>query len=383
MRILYDYQIFHTQKFGGVSKYFAELIKVFSSDDETEVLIPFTYTNNHYLLAYSNRFKEPPGINKRKASLLGSKKAYRWANNLFRFDEFAKQEKQVEDYIQKHDYDLFHPTSYNPYFLSLIEDKPFVLTIHDMIHEIYPEQFSPKEKSSQYKAKLASAAKHIIAVSENTKKDIIRILGVDEAKISVIHHGTNPLVTEQLERKVDIPLPPNYVLYIGARQPQYKNFDFFVRAMVPVFRKMKDLFLVCTGAPFLKGEIEMFKKAGIADKIQHIFVNEEDMPIVYKNSLLFVYPSLYEGFGIPILEAFQAECPVLLSNASCFPEVGDDAVFYFNPDDVTDLSEKIYTIINDFNIRQQLICKGKERIKMFTWEKTATQTMAVYKSSVV
>lgn len=196
MKILFDHQIFTIQSYGGISRYFTQIILNLPNDWSYE--IPVRYSDNEYL---------------RKLSLIsGHRKAYLAIDQLVpeldltkksilaRFIRKINRVKYIESYnfnknltiklLKKQDFDVFHPTYYDDYFLDFLGNKPFVLTIHDMIHELYPEMFNDQRITAK-KAILAKKANHIIAVSENTKKDIVEILGIPDRKITVIHHAMN------------------------------------------------------------------------------------------------------------------------------------------------------------------------------------------------
>jgi glycosyltransferase involved in cell wall biosynthesis len=276
------------------------------------------------------------------------------------------------DSLKKQDFDIFHPTYYDNYFLEHIGNKPFVLTIHDMIHEIFPEIHGEIETLIQ-KNDLAKKAAHIIAVSENTKKDIIDIFGIPEKKISVIYHA-NSIINK---RSASLHLPQKYFLYVGSRFG-YKNFLFFVQAIEPILKQQKDIFVLCTGQIFDDTETQMLDNLNIRDKFINIFVEDDDFFEVYNNAIALVFPSYYEGFGIPILEAFESSCPVLLSDSSCFPEIAKDCALYFPPKDIKQMRSCLENVINNPPLRQLLIDKGHKRIKDFSWLEFSKQTCALY-----
>jgi len=369
MKVLYDHQIFTIQIYGGISRYFIELMKKFENDNEVEYKLSLKYSNNYHLkelnrLIYKTFFES-----------YSFKGKYRLLNLLNILNK-----KVSKKYISMGDYDIFHPTYYDPYFLDYIGRKPFVLTIYDMIHEIYPEMFSLKDETSKRKKLLVQKATKIIAVSENTKKDIIRFFSIDTNKIEVIYCGTLFDMNGSRNNKVDIDLPEKYILYVGNRGG-YKNFNLFIKAIAPLLIKNNELKVVCVGGGKFKGiEEEKFKKLNIINKVFQYSVNDDILSHLYKKAIVFVFPSLYEGFGIPILEAFSCGCPVITSNTSSLPEVAGDAAIYFDPTNKLSISSSIQKVIYDSNLRNQLIYKGYQRVKEFTWEKTAEKTKKIYES---
>jgi len=370
MKVLYDHQIFSIQIYGGISRYFVELMKNYESDDEIEYKLSLEYSNNYYLkelnhLSYNTFFEN-----------YSFKGKYRLLNLLNILNN-----KVSKKYISKGDYDIFHPTYYNPYFLNYLNNKPFVLTIHDMIHEIYPEVFSSKDRTREWKRLLARKAAKIIAVSENTKKDIIKFLNITECKIEVVYHG-NPFDIYSSHNNLNTILPKKYVLFVGSRRG-YKNFNLFIEAIPTLLAEDSELYIVCAGGgKFTKLEIEKFKNLNIINKIFYYLVNDTLLINLHKKALAFVFPSLYEGFGIPVLEAFACKCPVIVGNTSSLPEVAGDAAVYFDPTDKSSMLNSIQKVIYNDELKKQLINKGTERVKEFTWGKTADKTKKIYEEVI-
>ena len=363
MKVLYDHQIFTSQTYGGISRYFFELMKKFKNYDEIECELSLKYSNNYYLkeldnLSYKTFFE--------KHSFKGK---YRLLNILNR--------KISEKRILKSDFNIFHPTYYNPYFLNFLNNKPFVLTIYDMIHDLYPEIFSSKDKTREWKKLLAQKAVKIIAISKNTKKDIIKFLNITENKIEVVYLGNSFDICSR-HNNLNTTLPKKYILFVGSRKG-YKNFNLFIEAISTLLVEDSELYIVCAGGgKFTKLEIEKFKSLNIINKIYYYSVNDTLLINLYEKALVFVFPSLYEGFGIPVLEAFACKCPVIVSNTSSLPEVAGGAALYFDPIDKLSISSSIQKVIYDNNLRNQLIYKGYQRVKEFTWEKTAKKTKILY-----
>ena len=385
MKVLFDYQIFETQTYGGISRYYVELLKTFSKNNLIDWELPIIYSNNIYLENEPNLFKfikkkkDPFSYFLPNFNFKGKWKLYKTLNKLTGFpkEEFANRELNLK-HIKEKDFDVFHPTYYNDYYLEYISDKPFVITVHDLIHEKFSVQNLVTDFHSDTKRKVIEKAAKVIAISENTKKDLIELFKVDEEKIEVIYQA-NSLQSDynfaSLFQKLK--LPEKYLLFVGNRKG-YKNFDFFIHSVAPILKDNKDLFVVCTGSAFSQAELHVFLNLGISNQMKHHFVDDISLAFLYKNALAFIFPSLYEGFGIPILEAFSCGCPALLSNTSSFPEVGGDAATYFNPANKISIYEAVNSILNNENIRIEMRQKGYERLKLFSWEKTALETKAVY-----
>jgi len=384
MKILYDHQIFEHQRIGGVSRYFSEIIKHLPSDVEADVSIQYSF--NEYLkdiyvpfvrkdqlLAYADFL---PGYN-----FKGKKRLFTYLEKYFpsKYPDLLKinRESTIKK-LQKQEFDIFHPTFYGDYYLDYIKNKPYILTVHDMIIELYPE-FINSPVFVKRKKKLVENAAHIIAVSGNTKQDIINVFGTSAEKISVVYHASS--LSENSIKPEN--LPGKYLFYVGDRRLGYKNFSFFISAVETILKDNEDLHIVCTGDEFNHEEINFFENLGIKNKVIHRFVDDKQMYGLYKHAQMFIYPSYYEGFGIPILEAFQAGCPVALANSSCFPEVVKDAGALFNPKSPQELRRIIIDLLNNKEYRNSIIEKGNKRLENFSWEKSARQTVDIYKEVLI
>lgn len=346
IKVLYDDQIFTLQKIGGISRYFNEL---YARNRKAKVAL--LHTENFYL----------EDKNKIKVNFRGKQRIFNFLNRNYSLL-----------LLKLNNFDIFHPTYYNTYFLKSLK-KPFVITVYDMIHEVYSGiYYSENMEITKIKMELCKKADGIIAISEQTKKDLIKYFNIEESKIKVIYLGSN---LQKKQSKIE--LPNKYILFTGRRWG-YKNFNLFLEALSKILVEDKELKLVCTGEKFTEEERAKIRKLGIEDKVVNILVKDEDIYTVYKRAECFVFPSLYEGFGIPILEAFEAETPLVLSNTSCFPEIAGDAGEYFNPKDKISIENAVRNVLNNFEKRKELIAKGKERLKLFDWNKTYRETIIFY-----
>jgi len=362
MKILYDHLCFG-QKYGGVSKYFVNMLKALPNDVQYQISIK--YSDNEYI-------KELPDIITKK--LFGGIH-FRGKIHIINAINASNSVKN----IKKGNYDIYHPTHYNTYLYKYIHNKKVVCTFHDMNCYCIPEFYRSKYYSliKIWQRKSAFLADKIIAVSKNTKKDIVRIFGVPERKIEVIYHGIDSIDIEKHEKHSLFDQP--YILYVGTRA-KYKNFTAFLKVFRLLIGKHPDISLVCTGIPFSMHELSKIHDYRLDDKVFQIFASESEMTDLYAGAEYFVYPSFYEGFGIPILEAFSCACPVLCSNTSCFPEVAGDAALYFDPYSIDDMLEASERLLLENDLKQSLIKKGKLRVKKFTWKKCAEEHIRVYKS---
>jgi glycosyltransferase involved in cell wall biosynthesis len=360
MKIFYDHQIFSLQIYGGISRYFFELIDKSMADKDLDIILPLKLTNNYYLQnKYPNKYlKFLPNYNFRGKNRI-----------IFGINRFFTN-------IAKESFDVFHPTYYNPYFLNSIGNKPFVLTVYDMIHEKFKKCFSENDKTSAYKQYLAMKASKIITISDSTKKDLTEIYKIDEKKIQTIYLGNSLLPKEQV---FNHKLPSRYILFVGNRGG-YKNFDLFFESIKDLLINDNELYLICVGGGKFS-RIE-FEKCGLnlSKQILQFDLKDNQLSYFYQNALLFVFPSLYEGFGIPILESFACECPLVCSNTSSFLEVAGDGAYYFDPYSKISIKNAIVKVMNSDFLRRQLIANGKIILKDFSWNKTANETKKLYES---
>lgn len=366
MKILYDFQIFSLQDFGGISRYFVELIRGLEEQEDMRAEMAIRFSNNSYL---------------QKSRLITCKPFFPNVKRYWKYIVMEHINKLLcTPDLDRKDYDIFHPTYYDTYFLSHIAKRPFVLTVYDMIHEHFEEVRSVEKKTAEQKRLLVRKANKVIAISENTKQDLIRYLGADDKKVEVVYLG-NSLIPEPMS-KADLPIPEKYILYVGVRT-FYKNFKPFLTSISPTLRKDENLYLLCAGGgDFKNDELSLFKNVGVNGKVIFRSIDDDILGSLYRNARVFAFPSLYEGFGIPVLEAFGCGCPAVLSNTSSLPEIGSDAALYFDPNDETSIRNAVEAVLYNEDVRKKLIAKGSERVKEFSWGKTARETRKIYESVV-
>ena len=363
MKILYNHQIF-SQKYGGVSRYFVELANniILYKNKKVTVKINSPLFKTNYLSSINqkilfNGFKVP--------DFKGSVRLCSFINSF------------VSPILSKHyEPDIIHETYYNGISRNKTRAKK-IITVHDMIHELFPDQFPKKDKTTELKKYAVAEADHIICVSKNTQKNLVDIFNIDIKKTSVIYHGFS-----LTSAKTNVPQGYRrpYLLYVGSRNG-YKNFIRFVNAYAAP--KIKNFFnLVMFGGDRLNDrELSLFDKLKIPrDSLQQVNGDDAMLAGYYKNASLFVYPSLYEGFGIPPLEAMNFGCPVACSNTSSIPEIVGNAAILFNPYSVDSMRDSIISILYNDKIKSSLILKGFKQIKNFSWKKCATETYKVYKN---
>ncbi len=360
MKIVFDHQIFSLQVYGGISRYFFELSRTIKSKtkNKIEIIAPL----------YINKY-----LNKEDVSIKGLK--IPGENETGKFIYFVN--KLISPLlISSFKPDILHHTYYFNQTGFLNHKYKKVLTIHDMIHEIYPHYFKNSKFYIEAKKNAVKKADHIICISENTRRDLIKILGVKYEKTSVIHHGFLSQKSSFIDNK-DLVKP--FILFVGSRNG-YKNF----RNLLSVFASKPDLnknynLVAFGGRPFCKKEITLINELGLS-KENVIYKSGDDNILrgLYKRASLFVYPSLYEGFGLPPLEAMSCGCPVVCSNSSSMPEVVGNAATYFDPKSLDSIYIAIVKTLNDKQKIEQLKIKGFKRIKNFEWAKCAKMTLDIY-----
>lgn len=279
--------------------------------------------------------------------------------------------------------DLFFGPNFRAIFRKSLRT---VITIHDMAHEYYPENVDEKllRYLKQELLRTARFATLIIADSQNTKMDILKFLNVPEDKVKVIYIGidktfrpvTDPIILEATRKKYH--LPGKFILYLGAIQPR-KNIAGLIRAYHLLCQdpNFKYRLVVAGGIGWKNRDInQLVFELGLKDRIRFTgYISSSDLPILYNLAEAFIYPSFYEGFGLPVLEAMACGTPVVTSNVSSLPEVGGNAVVSINPRSVDELANEIRRILSDKELRSRCITKGLERAKIFSWEKCALETL--------
>ena len=365
MKVVYDHQAFNLQARGGVSRYFSELASRLPdlSDCATEIVAPvFT---NQYLAGLRNvlvRGRRVPAL---------------------RFTNWLRRSAAdcISCSILRHrqDVDIFHET-----FYSQTECAPRgckrVLTVFDMISEKFLRGVRGNDELLRTKAAAIARADHIICISENTRRDLEQLLGVGGDKVSVVHLG-HSLMTRAGERSSSFRGRRPYLLFVGTRG-LYKNFPRLVEAYARSATLREGFDLLCFGGPQFSGEEKAMIDSQLASReaVFHMEGDDDLLARVYRGAAALVYPSRYEGFGLPPLEAMSLDCPVICSNASSMPEIAGDAAMYFDPEDIDDMKSAVERVVTDSSLSSSLIARGRARARLFTWDRCARETYAVYEA---
>lgn len=365
MKILFDHQTFNYQNFGGISRYFTEIVKGLKGKYPIDVDLQLLYSHNEHLIESK--------LNPTKTFLRNIKGGWRVQNLLAKVNKFFVNRKLVKGV------DIFHPTYYDTYYLPYLGKAKLVLTVYDMIHEkgLFPSTLNKLvAETVENKKKLAKRATTIIAISESTKKDLVDIFEISPEKIEVIYLSAS--LKPDVSYTPSIQIPQKYILFVGNRS-NYKNFHSFYNSIIPLLKEDANLHLVCAGGKqFSLSERNKFISDGLENQVDYISIDDKLLAYLYNNAICFVFPSLYEGFGIPTLEAFNCGCPVVLSNTSSMPEVGGDAVQYINPHDPESMYKEIKAVVKSEALQQSLRERGYQQAKKFSWDKCAYEHYQLY-----
>ncbi|WP_026840426.1 glycosyltransferase family 4 protein [Citrifermentans bremense] len=364
MKVSYDAQIFHEQAYGGVSRYVCELAARISRLDAMEVSITAPMHINAYLESLPaglvSGFRLPGAarlpLSVRAAGMLMGDVMLRGINP-----------------------DLIHETYYFPYRTGPRRARR-VVTIHDMIHEKLPSFFAATDRTPKFKRMAAERADHIICVSEQTRRDLMELRGIEPGKISVVHHGFGLMAKgEATAGSASTPKLP-FLLYVGPRGG-YKNFSGLLSAYAASKRLRRECHLVCFGGgKFTPAERDAMARLELDPGTVFQVAGDDDvLASLYRSAIALVYPSLYEGFGIPPLEAMCFGCPVICSSAGSIPEIVGDAGKYFNPLNMEEMSDIIESTVHTSALLEALAERGRQRLKQFSWDRCALETAAIYR----
>lgn len=368
IKVLFDSQIYDLQTFGGISRMFVDLHNQLNKNEIVDNFTGSGVARGKYNIVDSS------------FSVLNTNNIYLKQTKPYNIDKNGNNREYTIDLLKKGDFDIFYPTFFDTYFIPYLNGKPFVMSIHDMIPELYPQFFSRNDMQIVGKKIMAQEAAAIEVPTETTKKDVIRLLGVDEKKIFVIGRGYDETLGNNITN--DKIFDFKYILYVGQRNA-YKRFDWFVKYLSEFLNEHTDIKLVCTGREFDQRELQLFNEYNIANNVIHIYANDNDLARLYRDAMCFVYSSEYEGFGIPILEAYKMNCIALLNeNDECFREVTDNKGAFFDlSENYSNLNEVLNKILNlSKEERKSILEIQKEILSKYSWEKTADKLADIFKN---
>jgi glycosyltransferase involved in cell wall biosynthesis len=364
IRILYDHQVFSLQDAGGASRYHFELIRNLQGADEVAMelllglnssVMPFATLRQARTRVFGRGTWIKPGL-------------ARYAiNELF---------SSVTAPLRGR-FDIYHPTLYRA--LPWVRRRRIVATHHDCIHERFPHLFPNAASIVEAKRKLFAQADAIICVSASSQRDLLHFYDVAENKTHVVHHGFAPLRSPPGEAQGMTGNLRPYVLYVGSRAG-YKNFGLLLEAFSRSGLAENYRLLAVGGGAFTADEQERIASLHLSGSVTVVpRADDGTLARAYRDAALFVYPSLYEGFGFPPLEAMSMGCPVLVNRTSSLPEVCGDAAFYFEASGADELSRSLTSSLEDgqgLAIKREL---GKQQVRLYDWSRSARGTLDIYR----
>jgi glycosyltransferase involved in cell wall biosynthesis len=364
MRIFYDHQIFSLQDAGGASRYFYELARHLGAIDGPRLEIALGLNSSVY--PFRKIANADTRIFERRVTLSPGVPRYILNEIISNIVGFTRGR-----------FDIYHSTLYRT--IPLLRRRRTVVTHHDCTHELFPHLFRNAAMIIESKRRLYAAADAIICVSEASRRDLLRFYSVAEERTRVIYHGFAPFLKPVNDQNQTYGESLQYILFVGARGA-YKNFMALLEAYTTSGAAVDYELVAVGGGEFVAAELEKINQLGIMKRIKLIpKATDEVLAATYKNAALLVYPSLYEGFGFPPLEAMSMGCPVLTANTSSMPEVCGEAAFYFDPKDPEALRCALERALSDAEGTERKKDMGYQQVARYRWERTADETLNLYR----
>jgi glycosyltransferase involved in cell wall biosynthesis len=363
MKVAFDHQIFSMQEYGGISRYFCELAARLKMMPDMDVRVIAPIYLNRYL-----REQEFTGICPFGIRLPQRRGTARIARTL--------SEPFVRRALSTSAPDIVHETYYSRKRLAQPSAK-VVITVYDMIHEKFSSFFRKGDPTPDLKKAAVMRADHVICISHNTRKDLLDLIDVNPQKVSVVHLGHTVRAAKGSEQRRILEAP--YILFVGQREG-YKNFRNFVAAYASSERLKKEFKVVCFGGgSWRASEVELFNQLGLAgDQVRLISGTDDHLASAYMHAHAYICPSLYEGFGIPPLEAMSFGCPVICSSTGSLPEVVGEAAEFFDPTSIESIAAAMTGVLYSTERTGELIRLGRDRFQKFSWARCAEQTREIY-----
>jgi glycosyltransferase involved in cell wall biosynthesis len=358
--VLMDHQAFVMQAHGGVSRIFAEIARHFPKEDLDLTVFGGAHVNEYLQVLQREKAANTVGV--RIPHRIGKQRLLMPCDKIL-----------LSLFCAAHRPDLIHYTYFHrtqPRRRSVRE----IMTVHDMTYELFPEYFHPDDPTPGRKRQMAEEVDGIICISENTKKDLLRFCDVPEERVRVIPHG-NPM--EGVKARRPQRERPPFFLFVG-RRLGYKNFTVLLDALASAVLCAGCEVVAFGGGPFTENEQRDIQSRGLGGCIFQMSGPDEILSGLYETAQALVYPSRYEGFGLPPLEAMSRGCPVIVSQGSSLPEVVGDAGLYFNPDDADQLRQQMESLCTPSG-RSRWVDKGLAQAKLFSWTRCARATADFYR----
>jgi glycosyltransferase involved in cell wall biosynthesis len=370
INVIFDHTIFKGLSYGGIPRYICMLAEELSKLPNVYVTVLGGYTDNHYI----HELKPHTQLNvvywKRKSKLKLRSFMKFWFNFLA---------KHVLKKLAKDDCSLI----YHPTYLETIPEfhkqaTCTVCTVHDMIPELFKKEYAGSWYVPAKKEQIA-LAHAIIPVSQSTANDLVRLYPQVASKVNVILSG---LKTPSTQHHTQPPFTQPYFLMIGERGGTKNGIHAFAAFNETVKIFPNTLLVACGKASLRSNELEFIAAHNLQNNILHRSPTDEELDALYQHAQGLIYPTRYEGFGFPVLEAMQRNCPVITCNVSSIPEVGGNAVLYTDPDDVAKTASLMKRLLNEPALREDLIRKGREQAKQFSPKHMAEETLNVYRKAI-
>lgn len=349
-------EIWSLQSEGGISRYFSKLISGLHQDEV-----------NKNILLQDSKNRRILDLDKRNFDF----KYIKNSKNIY---------KEISKILDLNSNDkIYHPTYYSKDIINLkSKNTKIVLTVFDMISELFPEKKPRLRKPKDAKKICVSRADHIICISNQTKKDLIQIYDIPDEKISVTYLGSDLHLLPIIHSKRIV--NSKYILYVGKRGG-YKNFKNLLSAYSESsYLKSEYLVVAAGGGAFNNNERVELERLNVSSKVVQIDLDDQTLSQLYRDAECLVYPSLYEGFGLPPIEAMSLYCPVIASAAGSIPEICHDAASYFEPSDLTSIIETLTNTLQNEKKKNVMRLKGLEIASKYSWENTAKLTLEVYEN---
>jgi len=363
MKIFFDHQIFLLQKYGGISRYICKLNQYLNYENSESIICAPISINEHFASQKINT------INHFKFSRVYKycTKAFNMYNNFF-----------TSFYLRKFTPHIIHQTYYKKNY-NIKKSIPVVLTVYDLIHEQLYQSYNIS-KNSKWKEKAIRSADHLICISKKTQSDLLKFYNIEKDKTSVIHLATDINLMEINFKNFNINFKKKFILYVGERS-RYKNFINLVKSFSLSNYLINEFDIICCGSRNFSSEEKKFFTENNLKNNNIIYIDATDSQLyyLYKNATALIFPSKYEGFGLPAIEAISLGCPVIVSDIEVFREILGNNAIYFNPYDIQNIKKILEENLSSKKILEDISIKGLEHSKKFTWKNCVKKTLDIYK----